>query len=509
MGAVTTNVQAKLRQTVSVKDFGAVGDGLIDDTAAIQAAIDASLFVYIPEGSYLVSSRVLLRNGSNVYGAGIKATRLIKNFELANRGIFYAIAPSNITFVSNIYISDLEVYGQVDTTSFSEFNHLIALNGVKDVLIERVSFYGFRGDGLYLGSGINSVDSQHNVNVTVQDCVFDGINSDNRNGISVVDGNNIRILNNTFRNCTKTGMPGPIDFEPDGDFNDHVIKNCIVSGNTIESYNGDFGIAIATDASDLVGGASVQNVLITANTIISTRSNANAVYVSTRVSLTDTTQTMGITISENNFINSAGAYPINLKNVSGLNFLRNNIFNGTIALFGRNDQLALSCIYILIEENTFFQNGNTDGSIVLGSSKSVRIQGNSFIRPNNGAAQQAISSRGTGSVTTTSSYMSVLENLFVKGTSQVFTVFNSDHTTDQSTNTSYGNTIIGGALSAAGFPTGNSNLYYQASAAPVAGTWKVGDIVYNSVPAASGNIGFVCVTAGTPGTWKTFGAIAA
>ena len=56
-GAVTTNVQTKLRETVSVKDFGAVGDGVTDDTAAFTAARTASNGRYfVPAGTYLVDA---------------------------------------------------------------------------------------------------------------------------------------------------------------------------------------------------------------------------------------------------------------------------------------------------------------------------------------------------------------------------------------------------------------------------------------------------------------------
>jgi hypothetical protein len=59
-GAVATTVQAKLRQTVSVKDFGATGNGATDDTVAINNAITAVRAagggeVYFPAGTYLLN----------------------------------------------------------------------------------------------------------------------------------------------------------------------------------------------------------------------------------------------------------------------------------------------------------------------------------------------------------------------------------------------------------------------------------------------------------------------
>ena len=57
--------------------------------------------------------------------------------------------------------------------------------------------------------------------------------------------------------------------------------------------------------------------------------------------------------------------------------------------------------------------------------------------------------------------------------------------------------------------TADGRRVMRSSAAPSSGTYAVGDIVYHTAPAAGGNIGWVCTTAGTPGTWKTFGDIAA
>jgi hypothetical protein len=63
-GAVTTTVQAKLRQTVNVIDFGAVGNGTTDDTAAINAAITAvntsgGGVVVVPNGTFAVTPSVV------------------------------------------------------------------------------------------------------------------------------------------------------------------------------------------------------------------------------------------------------------------------------------------------------------------------------------------------------------------------------------------------------------------------------------------------------------------
>ena len=105
-GSVVTNVENKLAQTVSVKDFGAVGDGVTDDTAAIQAAIDYASTNFLNVqllGSYSISS-IRIKNGLRSLTEG----KLIARTQGANLVEFDCAALGGAA-VSNCYIANIEM----------------------------------------------------------------------------------------------------------------------------------------------------------------------------------------------------------------------------------------------------------------------------------------------------------------------------------------------------------------------------------------------------------------
>lgn len=70
-GAVMRTVAGKLYDVVSAKDFGAVGDGVTDDTTALQAALDAGLGpVVCPPGVYIVTGELVIPDRGGIIGAG-------------------------------------------------------------------------------------------------------------------------------------------------------------------------------------------------------------------------------------------------------------------------------------------------------------------------------------------------------------------------------------------------------------------------------------------------------
>lgn len=220
-GSTARPLQSKLNDTISVLDgFGVVGDGATNDTAAFTTAIAYAVSVgkklLIPAGSYAINSLPLI-SGTYMYGDGPKT--ILKQISGANDLMHTADPGSSTTFTSNVTITDLTLQGTIATDGFQEVLHLMFTQGAADLLIERVSFLGPRGDALYIGTGNergqNPTQVRHNQRVRVRNCFFDGITTGNRNGISVVDCDGCWIEDNYFTRLSNSSMPGPLDIEPD------------------------------------------------------------------------------------------------------------------------------------------------------------------------------------------------------------------------------------------------------------------------------------------------------
>jgi hypothetical protein len=74
--AVAISAQDKMRQIVSVKDFGAVGDGITDDTTAVQDALASSTGVYFPNGTYKLTAAIELSEGQKIQGESRYSSQL-------------------------------------------------------------------------------------------------------------------------------------------------------------------------------------------------------------------------------------------------------------------------------------------------------------------------------------------------------------------------------------------------------------------------------------------------
>lgn len=94
-GAVNRPINEKLSDFVSVKDFGAVGNNVTDDTASIQAAIASNKNVYLPPtaNAYKITAPIVLPDNCTVYmdGANITSTVAgIFRFPSGGTAVIYA-----------------------------------------------------------------------------------------------------------------------------------------------------------------------------------------------------------------------------------------------------------------------------------------------------------------------------------------------------------------------------------------------------------------------------------
>lgn len=68
--------QQAMPKSVNVKDYGVKGDGIADDTAAIQKALDATKgapgVVHLPAGKYRITKTLLVPDGATLIGEGVR-----------------------------------------------------------------------------------------------------------------------------------------------------------------------------------------------------------------------------------------------------------------------------------------------------------------------------------------------------------------------------------------------------------------------------------------------------
>lgn len=266
----------------SVLACGARGDGVHDDSAAIQNCIDAH------RGGTVVlpANRTFLAAGIVLDGPAYAGTTIVV------RGIFM-LAPSGGRYNWNLPRSPIwagivlhrttgvtiDVPGMMDGNRLrqaaGEQHHLLALWGAVDTRIPRFRAREVRGDGIFITTATNLAPFANNsIGVTIGSVDVRNTIDDGRNAVSIISGERIKIARVTSDRVggiiAGRRMPGGVDLETDGDW--HRISNVTIGAITVRTA-GTSGLAVLGSPignSDRAEQWTVARVTIAAATVTQT-----------------------------------------------------------------------------------------------------------------------------------------------------------------------------------------------------------------------------------------------
>lgn len=235
---------------INVRNRGAIGNGVHDDTAAFQNAIDAlpsgGGTVFVPVGTYLIDPTVKVRLRSRMHLRLASGAVLKAKANSADRTYLLFLHQ-----ISDVEISGGEILGERDRHigTTGEWGHGIMVRGASRVTIRDILIHKCWGDGISIAAttnhsadpGIPSVD----VAISNIACI-----DNRRQGLSLGYARNVRIYDSEFSYTSGTTPGCGIDIESDFDHpnasNTH-IENCVFrhnQGNGIQVYRRSNGTTI-------------------------------------------------------------------------------------------------------------------------------------------------------------------------------------------------------------------------------------------------------------------------
>ncbi len=204
-----------------------------DATANLQAAIDSAvpkLVVDKMAGPWIVTPMQLVSHQEITFQEGVEVLAKRGEFKSIGACLFKARGCENLSIIGygatwRMWRDD---YGNPDLYDPAEWRHCLFLSGCNNVKVYGLTLAESGGDGIYLGSGTGRTPNR---NVHIKDVTAD---RNHRQGISVINAENLLIEDTILRDTDGTPPCAGIDFEPNSPEErlvNCVMRNCQISGN--------------------------------------------------------------------------------------------------------------------------------------------------------------------------------------------------------------------------------------------------------------------------------------